>query len=313
LGGRDVLAVLPTGLGKSAIYQLTGALIDGPTLVVSPLIALQRDQVEAIGGRLGGAIQVNSSLGARDRREALDLVQEGSIEFVFVAPEQLANDESFEHLSASRPSIAVIDEAHCISSWGHDFRPDYLRLGDFIDRLGRPPVLALTATASPPVRRDIIERLGMRDTLEIVRGFERPNIALAVESFADWGQADEALLETARVTPGSGIVYVATRRRADEMADALLTRGRRAAAYHAGMKASDRDDVHRRFLDEDGMCVSCSTPIPPNRLTPITRSSVEQVAMVNPRTRSSSACWRTAVGGDSSRGPASSQPRSFGQ
>ncbi|MBV8981181.1 MAG: ATP-dependent DNA helicase RecQ [Acidimicrobiia bacterium] len=255
LGGRDVLAVLPTGSGKSAIYQLAGALIDGPTIVVSPLIALQQDQVDAIGGRLGGAIQVNSSLGVRDRREALDLVKEGGVEFVFVAPEQLANDESFSHLSAARPSIVVIDEAHCISSWGHDFRPDYLRLGDFIERLGRPPVLALTATASPPVRRDIIERLRMRDPLEIVRGFERPNISLAVEAYPASEEADAALLETAEQTPGSGIVYVATRRRAEDFAEALTARGRAASAYHAGLKATERDEVHHRFLDDEGAIV----------------------------------------------------------
>jgi ATP-dependent DNA helicase RecQ len=255
LSGRDVLAVLPTGSGKSAIYQLTGALIDGPTVVVSPLIALQRDQVDGIGGRLGGAIQVNSSLGVRDRREALDLVQDGGVEFVFVAPEQLANEESFEHLSAARPSIVVIDEAHCISSWGHDFRPDYLRLGDFIDRLGRPPVLALTATASPPVRRDIIDRLRMRDPLEIVRGFERPNISLAVEAYPDSDEADAALLEMAVETAGSGIVYAATRRRAEELAEELVVRGRAASAYHAGLKASARDEVHHRFLEEDDSIV----------------------------------------------------------
>ena len=185
LTGRDTLAVLSTGSGKSAIYQLAGLLTDGATLVVSPLIALQRDQVDHLRERALGAAELNSSVPKREREEALAELAEDALEFLFLAPEQLANDEVLDELTAARPSLVVIDEAHCISEWGHDFRPDYLRLGAAIEALGQPTVLALTATAAPPVRDEIIARLGMRDPEVVVRGFDRPNIELAVERFHD--------------------------------------------------------------------------------------------------------------------------------
>ena len=173
LAGRDVLAVMPTGAGKSAIYQLAGALIEGTTVVVSPLIALQQDQVDAIGGRLGGAAQVNSAMSGRRRRETFEDLRVGRLEFVFVAPEQLANEATAEHVRAAEPTLFVVDEAHCISTWGHDFRPEYLRLGSMIEALGRPQVLALTATAAPPVRAEIVERLGLVDPAITIIGSRR--------------------------------------------------------------------------------------------------------------------------------------------
>jgi RecQ family ATP-dependent DNA helicase len=255
LAGRDVIAVLPTGSGKSAIYQIAGVLLEGATVVVSPLIALQRDQVLSIGERMGGAAQVNSALSARQRSAAFEQLGGGHLEFVFVAPEQLANLETMARLAEAKPSLVVIDEAHCITSWGHDFRPEYLRLGEMVEELGRPQVLALTATASPPVRRDIAEQLGLVDPVEVVSGFFRPNIHLSVSNHRDEREARAALVEDAAAAEGTGIVYVATRADAEEVAAELVEGGREAAAYHAGLAASVRDEVHQRFLDPEPFVV----------------------------------------------------------
>src|SRR3954467_1115526 len=213
LAGRDTLCVMSTGSGKSAIYQLAGLLIDGPTIVVSPLIALQRDQVDAGGG---GAELINSPLSERAREEAFEEAEEGEVEFVLLAPEQLANEEVVERLADARPSLFVVAEAHCVSEWGHDFRPDYLRLPAAIDAVGRPVVLALTATAAPPVRDEIVSVLGMRDPAVIVKGFDRPNIHLAVHTFHDAEHKRRALLDAVAQAEPPGIVYTATKRAPEE-------------------------------------------------------------------------------------------------
>jgi ATP-dependent DNA helicase RecQ len=175
--GRDTLAVMPTGAGKSAIYQIAGALREGPTVIVSPLVALQKDQEEAIEARDGEGDTVerlNSGLSAGHRAKTLEAMSQGELEFLLLAPEQFGKPETIEKIAAARPSLFVVDEAHCISEWGHDFRPDYLRLGAVVEAIGRPPVLAMTATAAPPVRDEIVLRLGMDNPAVIVHGFDRP-------------------------------------------------------------------------------------------------------------------------------------------
>ena len=249
LEGRDTLAVLSTGSGKSAIYQLAGLFTRGATLVVSPLIALQRDQVDGLRERALSAAQLNSSVPEAERADALADLADDALEFLFLAPEQLANEQVLDELATSAPSLVVVDEAHCISEWGHDFRPDYLRLGAAIEALGHPTVLALTATAAPPVREEIIGRLGLRDPEVVVRGFDRPNISLAVERFHDERRKREALVERVAAAPKPGIVYTATRKGAEELAGALGEAGVRAAAYHAGLRAGDREAAHEAFMD----------------------------------------------------------------
>jgi ATP-dependent DNA helicase RecQ len=245
--------VLPTGAGKSAIYQLAALLIPGPTVVVSPLIALQRDQVAALVANGVDAAEANSQVAAAVRRQAFDDLIAGDLEFLFLAPEQLANPEVLEQTVAAEPSLVVVDEAHCISSWGHDFRPDYLRLGTVAETLGRPPILALTATAAPPVRAEIVERLGLRDPLVVVRGFDRPNIALTVVRFTDGDAKRAALLDRVveAVPAGLGIVYAATRRIAEDVAEALVERGVRAEAYHGGLPAGRRREVEAVFAADE--------------------------------------------------------------
>ena len=225
LDGRDTIAVMSTGSGKSAIYQIAGLLMPGSTVVVSPLIALQRDQVSDLAERAaGGAAQLNSHISASERERALAELAEDALEFLFLAPEQLANPEVLAELAVAEPSLLVVDEAHCISEWGHDFRRDYLRLGAAAEALGRPTILALTATAAPPVRDEIVERLAMRDPEIVIRGFDRPNIRLSVERFHGEGGEERklrALAERIAAAEPPGIVYVATRRQAEELAESL--------------------------------------------------------------------------------------------
>src|SRR3954454_2734345 len=250
LDGRDTLAIMSTGSGKSAIYQIAGMLIDGPTIVVSPLIALQRDQMEAVDE--GEAATLNSTMPGADREEAIEGVQEGEIEFVLLAPEQLANEDTLAELIEARPSLFVVDEAHCVSQWGHDFRPDYLKLASAIERLGRPTVLGLTATAAPPVREEIVERLEMREPEVIVRGFDRPNIHLSVKRFHDAGAKTRALIEEVAEAEPPGIVYVATQKGSERLADQLCDAGVRATAYHGGLSAKRRDAAQEAFMADDG-------------------------------------------------------------
>jgi ATP-dependent DNA helicase RecQ len=258
VGGRDTLAVLPSGAGKSAIYQVAGLLLDGPVIVVSPLIALQRDQVDRLaelGNPAGRAVLLNSSLPEREQREVLEDLAAGDLGFLFLAPEQLTKPEVVDVVRDAEPALFVVDEAHCVSAWGHDFRPDYLRLGGVIEQLGHPTVLALTATAAPPVRAEIVERLEMRDAEVVVAGFDRPEIRLEVDQHADATTKAAAVIDrtVAEVEAGRGpgIVYSATRRGTEEVAEALAERGLRVRPYHAGLKGSDREDAQEAWMGDD--------------------------------------------------------------
>jgi ATP-dependent DNA helicase RecQ len=252
LDGHDTLAVMPTGAGKSAIYQLAAYVMPRATVVVSPLIALQRDQVQSIAQQnVGEAAVVNSAVKPSDRQETFESFREGDLEFLFLAPEQFNNPETLEQLQSAQPSLFVVDEAHCMSSWGHDFRPDYLRLGTVIEALGHPRILALTATAAPPVREEIVQRLGMKNPAVIVRGFDRPNLFLDVRRFDDEEEKQDALIQGVQAAAKPGIIYAATRKRTEEIAQKLQEVGLRSGFYHAGMKSGDRTQTEAAFMQDE--------------------------------------------------------------
>jgi ATP-dependent DNA helicase RecQ len=255
--GRDTLVVMSTGAGKSAVYELAGVLLGGPTVVISPLLALQRDQLAALEDR-GHlvALAVNSAEPSRRRRRVLDRLTSGERpDFVFLGPEQLADVDVLHRVASMPPALVAVDEAHLVSRWGPDFRPDYLRLGAAIEAIGRPVVLALTATAAPPVRDEIVERLRMRDPLVVVRGFGRPNIELAVHSyFTDEAHKLEVLTNdvlAAVKQKARGIVYGATHQRVESLAAEFARRGIRVAPYHAGLSDSARTHVEAGFHRDD--------------------------------------------------------------
>jgi ATP-dependent DNA helicase RecQ len=254
LAGHDVLGVMPTGYGKSAAYRIAGALLPGTTVIVSPLIALQADQLahlaETPGTRPAGLVNSAQAKGKSD--EAWAMLEAGELGYLFLAPEQFANDEVVERLAAARVSLLAVDEAHCVSSWGHDFRPDYLRLGDVAERLGgadevRPPILALTATGSRPVREEIVDRLRMRNPRILTHGFDRPNIFLRVTRHADERQQSDAVLDSVSALPKPGLLYVATRAATEQYAEALAERSGTAAAYHGGLPAKQRRALSAAF------------------------------------------------------------------
>ncbi|WP_183466575.1 ATP-dependent DNA helicase RecQ [Mycolicibacterium iranicum] len=262
LDRRDVLAVMPTGSGKSAIYQVPATLIDGPTVVVSPLIALQQDQIDALrDSGAPDAVAINSRQGAAENDDSWEAIRAGRAKYLFVSPEQLLKDELVTELAGLGIGLIVVDEAHCVSAWGHDFRPGYLRLADAIERIGRGdvPVVALTATASPIVRGDIADHLRLRDPLMIAAGFDRPEIRLEVLTFQEEQRKHAAVLDAAADLPGPGLVYTATRREAEAYAAQLRERGVTAAAYHAGLRASEKDAVHRGFHDGEYSVVTATS------------------------------------------------------
>jgi ATP-dependent DNA helicase RecQ len=244
---RDVLAVLPTGGGKSAIYELAGMLRAGPTVVVSPLIALQDDQLAHLRSAGLRAIVLNSQQSVGARADAL-LAACDSDTYVFLSPEQLANEQTRQVLSGARPGLFVVDEAHLISQWGRDFRPDYMRLGAQAEAVGAPVRLALTATAAPPVRQEIITRLGLRDPVQVIGDFDRPNIRLSVRRVRTASDKQRELVRAVAELGGPGIVYAATHASAQTAHDALAAAGERVTLYHAGLAKQVRHDAMAAFL-----------------------------------------------------------------
>ena len=249
--GHDALVVLPTGAGKSAVYQVPATLLKGPTLVISPLLALQQDQINSLNDRGDSkltAVRVSSAETPAQQRVAMEALRSGEARYLFITPEQLGDPDRLAEVRELHPALVAIDEAHCISAWGHDFRPDYLALGHLVKDLGRPPVVALTATASPPVREDIIERLGLHDPTVVVSGLDRPNLYLEAVQCPDEEYRWRRLLARLQEEETPGIIYVPTRRGAEELAARLCGEGFGAEAYHGGMSAADRNRCHEEFM-----------------------------------------------------------------
>ncbi len=254
LSGEDTLAILATGAGKSLCYQLPAMLLEGTTLVVSPLIALMKDQLDMLSERgFTDNVALNSTLSEEQEERAMARIASGSVKIVFVTPEKLEDEAFVAILKSIKVPLFVVDEAHCISQWGHDFRPAYLALGQVIVALGRPTVLALTATATPAVREDILVQLGVSlETRTIVKGFDRPNLRYEViraENEAAKLKALKGLFE--RGLDGTGIIYTATIKNALEVQRYLHDQlDLPAAVYHSKLQKYDRVSVHELFMNE---------------------------------------------------------------
>jgi len=247
LSGRPTLAILPTGGGKSLCFQLPALLLEGTTVVASPLVALMKDQVDALAARGIPATFVNSSLSEAERKERQARIRAGAYRLVYVAPERFRSSSFRDAIGQVRVPLFAIDEAHCISSWGHDFRPDYLKLAEACGHLRAERVLALTATATPEVRKDIVRALGLEDPQVFVAGFDRPNLFVEVARASGDQEKVGRVLALAR-RGGPGLVYAATRRNVEKVVLALRANGVNAAGYHAGMDDAERSAAQEGFL-----------------------------------------------------------------
>jgi len=251
LSGRDVLAVMPTGSGKSLCYQLPALLRDGLTIVVSPLIALMRNQVAQLQGYGVAAAALNSANEAAENQSILDRIARGALRLVYVAPERLLRPDTIELFKRAKVALLAVDEAHCISQWGHDFRPEYAALGNVQAALGGVQTVAFTATADAATRSDILAKLFKRQPAVFVHGFDRPNLRLAMRAKVGGRKQVADFVEAHRGQ--SGIVYCSSRRKTEELAEFLRQSGVNALAYHAGMEPAERSHNQDVFLQEDGV------------------------------------------------------------
>lgn len=246
--GRDTIAIMPTGAGKSLCYQLPALHLPGTTVVVSPLIALMKDQTDKLNELGVTARQVNSTLTSREVAAAIEEIRAGDVDFVFATPERLEDEAFLEVLRGIPLDLFVIDEAHCVSEWGHDFRPAFLSLGAAIKAVGRPPVLALTATATQRVLDDVVRLTGMKDPLTFNLGVYRENLHYAVHHTATVTAKQQRLVQFLRDTPGTGIVYVATVKHCEEVSRVLEVEGLAAPMYHGRLAARTRRETQDRFM-----------------------------------------------------------------
>ncbi|MEX2325830.1 MAG: ATP-dependent DNA helicase RecQ, partial [Gemmatimonadaceae bacterium] len=248
LAGRDTLVVLPTGGGKSLAYQVPAMVLPGLTVVVSPLISLMKDQVDVLTQKGVGAAFLNSTLSLNDSLDRLARATTGDIKLLYVAPERLESERLVERLRSIGVSLLAVDEAHCVSQWGHDFRPSYLRLRAMREGLGSPPCIALTATATPHVRSDIITHLGLREPEVVITGFDRTNLSYAVQAVRRDKEKDQLLVHALLENRGTTVVYAPTRKAVDRITGILTRADIGAAAYHAGLAVDRRRKVQDDFM-----------------------------------------------------------------
>ncbi len=247
VSGKDGLVVMPTGGGKSLCFQIPALCFPGVTLVISPLIALMKDQVDALVGRGIAATLINSTLSWAEQKERLDGMKRGEFKLVYVAPERFRAESFLSALESVDISLFAIDEAHCLSQWGHDFRPDYMRLGKALEKIGRPQCVALTATATPVVRQDILEVLKLREPFERVSGFSRPNLSLSITSVDKAAHKDERI-RAVIAAHKTGIIYCATRKKVDLVSETLESWGVKCVSYHGGMTDQERVQAQEIFI-----------------------------------------------------------------
>jgi ATP-dependent DNA helicase RecQ len=251
---NNVIVIMPTGGGKSLCYQLPALCLDGATLVISPLIALMKDQVDSLIANGVPATFINSSLSLSETIQRLDEIRHGKHKLVYIAPERFYNKDFVGLLKQIKIDLVAIDEAHCISEWGHDFRPSYMRIRDFVKMLDNPQVIALTATATPEVREDIIKQLNLDSHKTHIAGFNRPNLHYSVIKAMDSQKLDNAIQIIQQVN-GSGIIYASTRDKVNGITEALLENNISAVPYHAGMESGDRSRMQEQFMNDEAKVI----------------------------------------------------------
>lgn len=257
LSGKHAMVIMPTGMGKSVCFQIPALTMDGLALVISPLIALMKDQVDALQAKGIDATFINSSLDRATREERYRGVRDGCYRLLYVTPERFRKPEFLECMAARKVNLLAVDEAHCISEWGHDFRPDYTRIAEFRELLGNPLTVALTATATPDVQKDIIKQLGLTENQVTIyhEGIDRPNLHLEVEPVWSDDEKLEHILAILKRRPGSGIVYFALIRTLDRFGELLNAEGVQHFRYHGKLDPVSRKQIQEAFMEGEGVLV----------------------------------------------------------